>query len=88
MDIAFAKEKDHVIVIYLEDMTIFLRTKEDHLVHLKRVFLKCWKYGLSLNMKKSFFVVTEGKLLGHIVSRDRVHVDPNIFKAIQVLSLS
>ena len=68
MDIAFARERDKFIVIYLDDITVFSKNDEDHFQHLKHVFSKCRKFGLSLNPKKSYFVVEEGKILGHLVS--------------------
>ena len=68
MDIAFVEEKDKFLVIYLDDITIFSQLDDEYLKHLKKTFLKCRKFGLSLNPKKSHFVVQEGKLLGHLVS--------------------
>ena len=68
MDIVFVGERDKFVVIYLDDITVFAKFDEDHLQHLKQVFNKCGKFGLSLNPKKSFFVVEEGKLLGQLVS--------------------
>ena len=38
MDIAFANEKDVFLVVYLDDLTIFSNTDEEHLYHLKIVF--------------------------------------------------
>ena len=35
MDIAFAGERDRFVVIYLDDITIFSKSDEDNLVHLK-----------------------------------------------------
>ena len=54
---------------------------------MKQTFLKCRKYGLSLNQKKSHFVVQEGKLLGHLVSADGIRIDPKRVKAILKISL-
>ena len=34
------------------------------------------KYGISLNPKKSIFCITEGKLLGFMVSKDGMIIDP------------
>ena len=68
MDISFTGEKDKFVVIYLDDITVYSKSDEYHLKHLKQVFDKCRKFGLSLNPKKSSFVVQEGKLLGHIVT--------------------
>jgi hypothetical protein len=53
---------------------------------LKQVFEKCRKFGISLNPKKSNFVVEEGKLLGHIISRDGIRIDPNRVVAIQKIN--
>jgi hypothetical protein len=49
--------------------------------------LKCRRFGLSLNPKKSLFAMKEGKLLGHIVSAEGVRIDPSRVEAIQTLSL-
>ena len=68
MDIAFSEEKDRYVVIYLDDITVFSKTDPDHLQHLIKVFLKCRKFGISLNQKKSHFAMEEGNLLGHIIS--------------------
>ena len=66
-DIAFSEEKDKFVVIYLDDITVFSKSNDQHLQHLERVFLKCKKNGISLNPKKSHFALEEGKLLGHII---------------------
>eukprot|EP00253_Pinus_taeda_P003438 PITA_03438 len=83
MDVAFANEKDVVLVVYLYDLTVFSNSDEEHLYHLKLVFQKCRKYGISLNPKKSIFVMDEGKLLGHIISKDDIRIDPARVEAIQ-----
>ena len=54
---------------------------------MKQTFLKCRKFGLSLNPKKSHFVVQEGKLLGHLVSADGIRIDPERVKSILKISL-
>jgi hypothetical protein len=86
MDIEFVEEKDKFIVIYLDDITVYSNSDSEHLQHLKQVFEKCRKFGISLNPKKSNFVVKEGKLLGHIISRDGIRIDPNRVVAIQKIS--
>lgn len=67
MDIAFTEEKDKILVIYLDDITVFSKSDEEHTAHLRRVFEKCRRFGISLNPKKSNFAMKEGKLLGHII---------------------
>jgi hypothetical protein len=87
MDIAFIGEKDKFVLIYLDDITVFSSNHELHLHHLKMTFLKCQRYGISLNPKKSNLALKEGKLLGHIVSADGVKIDPKRVEAIKNLSL-
>ena len=45
-----------------------------HVSHLKQVFERCRKYGISFNPTKSVLGIDEGKLLGHIISKDGVKV--------------
>jgi hypothetical protein len=87
MDIAFMGAKDKFVLIYLDDITVFSYNHEDHLQHLRKTFLKCRKYGISLNPKKSHFELREGNFLGHIVSIYGVKIDPTRVEAIQKLSL-
>jgi hypothetical protein len=46
MDIAFIREKDKFVLIYLDDITVFSSSHELHLQHLRRTFLKCRRYGI------------------------------------------
>ena len=34
MDIAFAEEKNKILVIYLDDITVFSKSDEEHVAHL------------------------------------------------------
>jgi hypothetical protein len=40
MDIAFVGEKEKSMVIYLDDITIFSKSDDEHLHHLEHVFRK------------------------------------------------
>ena len=82
MDITFAKEIHDFLVIYLDDLTVFSKSDQQHLDHLRQVFLTCKKYGISLNPKKSFFGLEEGKLLGHIISKYGIKIDLDRIQAI------
>ena len=87
MDIAFVGERDKFIVIYLDYLIVFSKSDAEHLVHLKQTFEKCHKFGLSLNPKKSHFAMQEGKLLGHIVFRDGIKIDPKRIEAIDTINI-
>ena len=81
-DIAFSKEIHDFLVVYLDDLTPFSKSDQEHLKHLRQIFMTCRKYGISLNPKKSLFGLEEGKLLGHIISKDRIRIDPERIQAI------
>ena len=87
MDITFSEEKDKYVVIYLDDITMFYKFDQDHLQHLRKVFLKCGKFGISLNLKKSHFAMEEGKLLGHIILEKGIKIDPDRVVSIQQICL-
>lgn len=77
MDIAFRGLIGQSAVVYLDDVTMFSTKQGDHIRHLKKSFERCQKYGISSNPKKSIFAVSEGNLLGHIVSNSGIKFDPD-----------
>ena len=61
----------------MDDIIVYSRSDKDHIRHLERVFIKSRNYGISLNPKKSNFFLEEGKLLGHIISKEGIRIDPD-----------
>eukprot|EP00253_Pinus_taeda_P016702 PITA_16702 len=76
MDLAFTNEKDVFLVVYLDDVRVFSKSYEEHMYHLKTVLQMYRKYDLSLNPKRSLFAMEEGKLLGNIISKYGIRIDP------------
>eukprot|EP00253_Pinus_taeda_P028317 PITA_28317 len=87
MDIAFKVLVNKSVVIYLDDITVYSKKRSDHLRDLKQIFQRCLRYGISLNPKKSFFALSEGKLLGFIVSKFGIHIEHDRIKEISEISL-
>jgi hypothetical protein len=87
MDFSFKELMGKFIEIYQDDLTLFSKDRSDHVSHLKQVFERCRKYGISLNPAKSVLSVDEGKLLGHIISKDGVKIDPERVEAIKRIPL-
>ena len=87
MDLDFVGLQDKFFLIYLDDLIVYSNNHEEHLQHLRKVFLKCIQFGISLNLKKSQFSLKEGKLLGHIVSAEGVNIDPVQVEAIHKFSI-
>ena len=87
MDYAFKDLVKKCIIIYMDDLTVFSRCREDHISDLRRIFQRCRRYGISLNPKKCMFAVTEGKLLGHVISERGISIDPKHIEAISKIGL-
>lgn len=68
-------------------MTTSSKKDEDHCFHLEKVFTRALGYGISLNPKKFHFSMTKGKLLGKIVSKEGVRIDPKRVEAIDKIPI-
>ena len=75
MDIDFRGLINRSVVVYMDDIIVYSYHRRDHIYHLRQIFKRCQRYGISLNPKKSVFVVTKGKLLGHILSKEGIVID-------------
>ena len=61
---------------------MYSKKRSNHLMHLKQIFERCRKYGISLNPKKTIFVVIEDKLLIFIMSKYGMVIEPKIIEFI------
>ena len=57
-------------MIYLDDVIVFSRTEEDHLIRLQAVFERFREHGLKLKSSKCHFLQKEITFLGHKVSEE------------------
>jgi len=83
MDFSFRDLIQKIIEIYKDDLTVVSKDRKDHVSHLKIVFERCRKYGISLNPKKFVFGMDEGKLLGHVASKGGISIDPERVQSIK-----
>ena len=67
MDNIFSKYKEFVIV-YIDDILIFSRTREEHIGHLKLVFAEFIKHGIIISSKRAQFFRTKHRILNRISS--------------------
>ena len=70
------------IEIYVDDLIAKSQKDESHVENLQKLFRRLRKFQLKLNPAKCTFGATSGKLLGFIVSRKGIEVDPDKIKAI------
>ena len=73
------------IEVYVDDVIIKSRESSDHLTLLRKFFERLRRYNLKLNPAKCAFGVPAGKLLGFLVSRRGIELDPSKIKVIQEL---
>ena len=64
-----------ILEIFMDDFSVFGDSFENCLENLRKVLERCQEKNLVLNWKKCHFMVTQGIVLGHIVSKDGIEVD-------------
>ena len=75
----------HVVEPYLDDLPAHSKQRHIHVDHLRAVFLRCHHFNIRLNPHKCVFCVEVGRLLGFIVPKDGIHIDPLKIEAILAL---
>ena len=75
-----------IIEVYLDDIAAHSRLRVRHPYHLRLVFERCCHYQVRLNPHKCIFCMTVGCLLGFIVSKEGIRVNPLKVEAIIQLS--
>ncbi|RVX20296.1 Transposon Ty3-G Gag-Pol polyprotein [Vitis vinifera] len=64
------------VEVYIDDIVVKSKTREEHTFHLQEVFHLLRKYGMKLNPSKCTFGVSAGKFLGFMVSQRGIEVSP------------
>ena len=73
------------VLVYLDDIIIYSRTFKEHKQHVEQVFQALREVNLMMKPKKCEFVKQELRFLGHIISKDKIKVDPE--KIAKIVSL-
>ena len=77
-----------IIEVFLDDLAAHSRQRMRHSYHLRLVFERCRHYQVRLNPHKCIFCMKVGCLLGFIISKEGIRVDPLKVEAILQLSPS
>jgi hypothetical protein len=72
----------HIVEDYLDDIASHSLKRANHATHLHLVFETCHYYGIWLNPHKCIFCLNSGRLLGFLVSKTGIMVDPLKVEAI------
>jgi hypothetical protein len=72
----FREYLDIFVVIYLDDILIYLINEKNHIKQINLVFKTLEKAGMRINEPKYIFYVKEMEFLGYIMSLDEIKMDP------------
>ncbi|KAA0067527.1 Transposon Ty3-I Gag-Pol polyprotein [Cucumis melo var. makuwa] len=71
------------VVVYFDDILVYSKGLNDHILHVKTILLKLREEKLYANFKKCSFCLEQIHFLGFIVGKDGVKVDEEKVKAIR-----
>ncbi|GJZ76901.1 putative reverse transcriptase domain-containing protein [Tanacetum coccineum] len=74
---------DKFVIVFIDDILIYSKTKEEHEVHLKLVLELLRKEKLYAKFSKCEFWLQEVHFLGHVVNHSGIHVDPSKIEAMK-----
>ena len=81
----FTDMVEKILEVFMDDFSVYGDTFEACLEHLEKVLERCEESNLVLNWEKCHFMVTQGIVLGHIVSGKGIEVDQAKVELIQRL---
>nr|GEY90180.1 reverse transcriptase domain-containing protein [Tanacetum cinerariifolium] len=61
--------------VFMDDFSVFGNSFQTCLSHLEKMLKRCEDTNLCLNWEKSYFIVKEGIVLGHKISKNGIEVD-------------
>ncbi|GJY93926.1 putative reverse transcriptase domain-containing protein [Tanacetum coccineum] len=74
---------DKFVIVFIDDILIYSKMKEDHEVHLGLVLELLRKEKLYAKFSKCEFWLQEVHFLGHVVNQNGIHVDPSKIEAVK-----
>ena len=78
IDILLSRYRWQSCLVYLDDIIIFSKNKEDHLRHVEQVLSAMNCAGVTLKLSKCSFFTDRVKYLGHIIKSVFCHSDAHI----------
>ena len=65
------------VFVYLDNIIIYSKSKEEHVQHLHEVLTELRKAGLKIKPAKCQWFKTKLRYLGYTISREGITTDPN-----------
>ena len=77
------KYLDKFAVVFIDDIRIYSKSKEEHKEHLKIVLQELREHQLYAKFSKCYFFKDKIQYLGHVVTKEGIFVDPEKIKEIE-----
>jgi hypothetical protein len=77
MNSVFMKELDKFIMIFIDDILVFSKSRKEHEEHLRIILQRLCDHQLYVKFSKCEFWLTEVQFICHVVSSEGISVDPS-----------
>jgi hypothetical protein len=77
MNSVFMTDLDKFVVVFIDDILVYSKNKEDHAKHLRIVLQRLRDHKLYAKFSKCEFWLDSVKFLGHTISNKGISVDPS-----------
>jgi hypothetical protein len=82
MNSVFMLELDKFVVVFINDILVYLKTMEEHKEHLRIILQRLWEHQFYAKFSKCEFWINELPFLGHVISPEGITVDPGKVKEV------
>jgi len=77
MNSVFMPELDKFVVVFIDDILVYLENEQDHAEHLRVVLTRLREHQLYAKFSKCEFWLKKAPFLGHILLEEGITVDPS-----------